>query len=345
MSNTKAKKVVFSALNPYLQEDCPLPVQREVAGKKYVPYGRFNEYPRFLLGLYEGCSTLKAIIDGNVNYVLGDDLRVLTTKMTREEIADTLIGLTRDWYIFGYAFLQVLRNPFGEVQRVVYLPSEYVRTDKDRQAFWYSEKWDSRGSWKAVVYPAYMEGSSAPSSVLMIGTGRGTYPAPIWSAAVKDVEMEKQIELFHYNELENNFLGSFLINFNNGTPDDEVKSQVERDLTEKHSGFQNAGRIMISWNENVQNRTTIERLQADNFDTRYQALAQRVREQIFISFKAQPILFGLTSETNTGFSTTEFGDLFKLYNKTMISPVQDMLKRAFKKVFGADILEITPFTI
>ena len=196
-----------------------------------------------------------------------------------------------------------------------------------------------------MVYPAFMEDGNAPSSVLMIGMGRGTYPAPMWSAAIKDVEMEKQIELFHYNELENNFLGSFLINFNNGTPDDEVKSQVERDLTEKHSGFQNSGRIMISWNENVQNRTTIERLQADNFDTRYQALAQRVREQIFIAFKAQPILFGLTSETNTGFSTTEFGDLFKLYNKTMISPVQDMLKRAFKKVFGADILEITPFTI
>lgn len=346
MSNTKVKnKVVFSALNPYLEETSPLPIQKEIVGKKYLPYGRFNEYPRFLLGLYEGCSTLKAIIDGNVNYVMGDDITVLTNKMSKEEIAEVLIDITRDWYIFGYAFLQVLRNPFGEVQRIVYLPSEWVRTDKDRQSFWYSEKWDSRGSWKSVVYPAFMEDSKATSSVLMIGTGRGTYPAPMWSAAIKDVEMEKQIETFHYNELENNFLGSFLINFNNGTPDDEVKSQVERDLTEKHSGFQNAGRMMISWNENVQNRTTIERLQADNFDTRYQALAQRVREQIFIAFKAQPILFGLTSETNTGFSTTEFGDLFKLYNKTMISPVQDMLKRALKRVFGAEILEITPFTI
>ena len=346
MSSTKVKnKVVFSAINPYLVETTPLPIQKEVAGKKYLPYGRFNEYPRFLLDLYEGCSTLKAIIDGNVNYVLGDDFTVLTNKMSKEEIAEVLIDVTRDWYIFGYAFLQVLRNPFGEVQRIVYLPSEYVRTDKDRQSFWYSEKWDSRGSWKSVVYPAFMEESNAASSVLMLGNGRGTYPAPMWSAAIKDVEMEKKIETFHYNELENNFLGSFLINLNNGTPDPEVQSQIERDIIEKLSGAENAGRILISYNESVTNRTTVERLQADNFDTRYNALAQRVREQIFIAFKAQPILFGLTSETNTGFSTTEFGDLFKLYNKTMISPVQDMLKRALKRIFGADILEITPFTI
>lgn len=347
MSSTKDKKskVTFSALNPYLQSEGPEPVQKEQSGKLYVPYGRFNEYPRFLLGLYEGCSTLKAIIDGNVNYVMGDDLKVLTQKMTREEVAEVLIGVTRDWYIFGYAFLLVQRNPFGEVVRVDYLPSEYVRTDKDRQSFWYSEKWDSRGSWKAVVYPAFMEDSGAMNSVLMIGTGRGTYPAPMWGAAIKDVEMEKKIEMFHYNELENNFLGSFLINMNNGTPDPEVQNQIERDLVEKYSGFQNAGRFLISYNESVTNRTTVERLQADNFDTRYQALASRVREQIFVAFRAQSLLFGLTSETRVGFSTTEFSDLFKLYNKTMISPVQDMLKRALKRVFGADILEITPFTI
>ena len=350
MSNTKTKKtetnkVAFAALSPHLQEDSPQPIQKEVAGKLYMPYGRWNEYPHFLLDLYQGCSTLKAIIDGNVNYVLGDDLKVLTQKMSKEEVAELLIGVARDWYIFGYAFIQVLRNAFGEVQKAIYLPSEFVRTDKDHQSFWYSEKWDSRGSWKSVVYPAFMEGGKALSSVLMVGSGRGTYPAPLWGAAIKDVEMEKKIETFHYNELENNFLGSFLINFCQGVPDDKVKEQIERDVNEKLGGVENTGRIMIAFSDSATNRVIVERINSDDFDKRYEALAKRVREQIFIAFKAQPILFGLTSETNTGFSTTEFGDLFKLYNKTMISPVQDMLKRALKKIFGADVLEITPFTI
>lgn len=339
-----SKKVCFAALDPYLQYNLPVPVQREVSGRDYIPYGTDNLYPQFLLGLYESCSTLKAIIDGNVDYVLGDDF-TLAANIGKMKAADLMREVTRDWYIFGYGFIQVIRNPLGEVVDLVHLPAEYVRTDREHQAFWYCEEWNRRGSHKSVVYPSFMESTGQATGVLMVGGGRGTYPAPLWSAAVKDAEMERKIDEFHLNELSNNFLSSLLVNFNNGTPDDKVKEQIERDINEKFSGAENAGRIMLSFNENVQNRTTVERLSADGFDERYKALATRTREQLFISFKAQPILFGLTSETNTGFSTTEFGDLFRLYSKTMISPRQDMLKRAFAKVYGQDVLEIMPFTI
>lgn len=341
--NANKNKVCFAALDPYIEYNLPVPTQRDT-GNRYVTYGSDNLYPQFLLSLYEGCSTLKAIIDGNVDYVLGDDF-TLTAPLDKYKASEVLREAIRDWYIFGYAFIQVIKNPLGEVVDLVHLPAEFVRTDKDHQSFWYCEKWKGYGSAKSVVYPAYMRDPKQATGVLMLGAGRGTYPAPLWSAAVKDAEMERKIDEFHLNELSNNFLSSLLVNFNNGTPDDKVKEQIERDINEKFSGSENAGRIMLSFNENVTNRTTVERLSADGFDERYKALASRTREQIFISFKAQPILFGLTSESNTGFSTTEFADLFKLYNKTMISPRQDMLKRAFAKIYGSDVLTITPFTI
>lgn len=348
MSNTDKKKnkvqVAFAALNPYLEETSPLPIQKEVAGRDYVPYGRFNEYPHFLLDLYEHCSTLKAIIDGNVNFVCGDAI-TFDGLPASEELADRVASLARDWYIFGYAFLRAIRNPFGEVISDEYLQAEYVRTDKDRQSFWYSEKWNTRGSWKSVVWPAFLREQNVPSSVLMLGSGRGIYPSPIWSAAIKDVMMEQKIEEFHLSELENNFTSSAIVNFCSGVPSDTEKADIERNINEKFSGSANAGRLLLSFSESVANRTTIDRLQSDSFDARYQALSKRVREMIYCSFKAQPILFGLTSETNTGFSTNEFTDLFNLYNKVMISPVQDMLKRAFRKVYGRDCLNITPFTI
>ena len=345
MSNTDKKiQVAFAALNPYLEENSPLPIQKEVAGRDYIPYGRFNEYPRFLLDLYENCSTLKAIIEGNVNFVTGDAI-TFDGMPAKEDLADTIINITRDWYIFGYAFLHIRRNPFGEVLDVWHLPAEYVRTDRDRQAFWYSEKWYSRGSWKSVVYPAFISNGKSDASVLMLGNGRGVYPAPLWSAAIKDVQIEQKVETFHLSEITNNFTSSCIVNFNNGVPSDEQKADIERNMAEKFGGAENAGRMMLSFNENVTNRTTVDRLASDNFESRYNALAQRVREQIFIAFRAQPILFGLTSEAKVGWSNTEFGDLFRLYNKVMISPVQDMLKRAFKKIYGRDCLDITPFTI
>ena len=347
MNSTKAKntrgKVCFAALDPYLETNMPVPIQKESNGH-YVTYGTDNLYPQFLLGLYEGCSTLKAIIDGNVDYVMGDDF-ILDADLDRNKAIEVARNVVRDWYIFGYSFMQPIRNLLGDVKDIEYLPSEYVRTDKEHQSFWYCEKWKGYGRADAAVYPAFMNDPKQKTGVLMLGAGRGTYPAPLWSAAVKDAEMERKIDEFHLNELSNNFLSSMLINFNNGAPDDAVKEQIERDLQEKHSGSENAGRFFLSFNENVTNRTTVERLGTDDFDKRYEALAKRTREQLFISFKCQPILFGLTSETNTGFSTQEFSDLFKLYNKTMISPRQDMLKRAFAKIYGRDVLTITPFTI
>lgn len=338
-------RVAFAASGKYLDIELPEPIQKEISGKDYIPYGRFNTYPDYLLSLYQDCSTLKAIIDGNVNYILGENFSLKDGFLTQAEAEEMLRELARDFQIFGYCFVQVLRNPMGDIIGLERLPAEYVRTDKDHQAFWYCEKWGSRS--KAVVYPAFVpDFATAESSVYMIGKGRGVYPEPVWSAAVKDVEMERRIEEFHLNELRNNFLSSAIINFNNGPVSSEVAEQLERDMREKLGGSENAGRLVLCFNENVQNRTTIDRLASDNFDTRYQALASRVREQIFISFKAQPILFGLTSETNTGFSTQEFSDLFRLYDKTMIRPVQQMFARAFSHITGqSDFLTFNTFTI
>ena len=49
---------------------------------------------------------------------------------------------------------------------------------------------------------------------------------------------------------------------------------------------------MISYNESDENKTTIERLNGDDFDDKYNALSERSKSQIFTAFRAQPVLFG-----------------------------------------------------
>lgn len=338
----KKMKVAFSALDPFIEINIPKPTQKEVSGKRYIPYGSRNEYPAYMLDCYKNCSTLKAIIDGNANFVLGDAILFDGTPMD-EYRKEQLRELVRDYYIFGYGFLQILSNPFGQIEREVRLPAEFVRTDKDHQAFWFSEKWYKVGAQKALIYPVY--GKDTTNGVLMFGKGRDVYPSTLWSASIASVETERSIDKFHINELENNFLSSAIVSMCNGVPDDKAKEEIEKDMREKFSGNQNAGRIMILFSDSVQNRAIVDRLGTDNFDTRYKELAKRCREQIFIAFKAQPILFGLTSETNTGFSTQEFSDLFRLYNKVMISPIQDMLKDMYRRIYGRDMLTIQPFTL
>lgn len=342
----KINKMSFLAIEPSVQIVIPEPIQKSSNNKDYVPYGRDNRYPKYLLKLYTECSTLKSIIEGNINFVLGDD--IILAGWSKGDTRALISKIVRDYYVFGYAFIQVIRNNGGDVTELYHLKSEDVRTDKDRESFWYSDSWYKSGSAKALVYPRFLGGDvgrTQATSVIMLGDGRDTYPAPIWSSAIRDAEIQVRIEDFHLTELENNFLSSAIVNFNNGIPSSEEKLEIERNISEKFSGSKNAGRMLLSFNNSVVNRTTLERLSSDNFDSRYDGLSRRSREQLFISFRAQPLLFGLTSESSVGFSTQEFSDLFKLYQKTQISPVQDMLVDLFTNIFGYEALTITPFTI
>ena len=103
---------------------------------------------------------------------------------------------------------------------------------------------------------------------------------------------------------------------------------------------------MISWNPDKESATDIVTFDVKDFGERYKALASHSRQQIFSAFRAIPLLFGLTSESNTGFSTDEFEQSFKLDNRTMIRPAQRDICDAYDRIFGqTGVLTIKPFSL
>jgi hypothetical protein len=53
----------------------------------------------------------------------------------------------------------------------------------------------------------------------------------------------------------------------------------------------------------------------------------------------------MTAEAN-GFATNEYRDSYKLFNKTMVQPMQKDIVDTFNKIFNNDnSVEIKPFTI
>ena len=159
-------------------------------------------------------------------------------------------------------------------------------------------------------------------------------------------EIERLIDEFHLSDINNHFVSSAIINFNNGDPGQEIKSEIERGFNEKFCGASNGGRVAFSWNPNKESATDIVEFKMEDFGERYKALSQHSRTQIFTSFRAIPLLFGLTSEVNTGFSTEEFEQSFKLYNRTQIQPVQRLICDAYDKIYGQrGVLTIRPFSL
>lgn len=358
MSNTSNLKVTFAAIDPYLTTNIVSPKEVNLKGKDRVQWGEKNAYPEYLLDLFKSVPTLRSIITGSADFVAGDDVTSSRPLNLRKDLPREVVhNLGLDFFLYGGFALQVIRDKKGDVAEIYYCDIRFLRTDKDNEVFYYSEKW-TEGGRDAIVYPKFYpykaeqwskltpeeKARNASSIYYYKDTHTQAYPSPCWAAAVKACEQERGIDDYHLNALENGFTSSMLVNFNQGVPSDEIKNEIERSFTEKFTGHQNAGRVMFSWNDSKDTMTTMQSVKVEDFGERYNSLAKHARQQIFTAFRAVPALFGLMNET-TGFSEQEFAEAFKLYNRTRIKPVQRNITEAVEKIFGESVIEITPFEV
>lgn len=372
MNSTKADNVranvAFAALDPYIESNIVTPKETPVHGKEYIEWGDMNAYPDYLYSLAESVPTLRSIINGTVDFIAGDEVTILPINPAWEPgqmngrgdtIAQQVADLGRDDMTIGGFAIQVIRGRDGRPCETYYIPIRFLRANKECDVFYYCEDWGKKyGKKDVIIYPAFIPGleekwfeldekqrNAHASSILFVkGDKTRTYPLPVYAAAVKACETERMVDEYHLNAVANGFNPSMIINFNNGVPTDQMKEQIENDIDEKFGGPKNVGRFIISFNPNKESATTFEVPQITDFGEKYKALAETCRERIFNSFRAYPNIFGLS--TATGFSVEEFDSAFKLYNRTMVRPVQRMIADAYDKIYGQKgVLNIKPFTL
>ena len=366
-NETKQVRVSFAAIDPYIETNIVAPTETKQNGRGYVDWGDRNIYPDYLLSLSKEASTLRSVITGTADFIVGDNIEIedlvkgyLPGQMNvrGDQIAAQVRDIALDYETYGGFALQVIRSESGEVVEIHYIDIRFLRSNKDNSVFYYCEKW-KEGRRQVVEYPAFYPYTSESwgaledeekqrcySSILYVKNNHTqVYPIPIYCAAVKACETERCIDNFHLNSINNSFVSSMIINFNNGVPADEIKKEIEKSFNDKFSGHQNAGRICFSWNESRDSQTTISSPKVEDFGARYDALAKHVRQEIFTAFRANPNLFGIPTE-NLGFSQEEYESAFKLYNRTHVKPVQQIICDAYDRIYGkAGVLTITPFTL
>lgn len=344
-------RYAFAAINPYLTTNKVEGVEKKVNNADFLLWGEDNRFTEYLFGLFTECATLQSVINGTVDFICGDEISstipfIVNTK--GDTIEEVFEKCAFDFMIYGGFALQVIKNPFGKPAEIYWVDMSKLRSDEKNEVFYYSDDWSkSVGRVQYLVYPKWGKDDENATSIFYFkgNKTRGTYPVPVWNAAIGVCEIERKINEFHLNEISNNFLTSKIINFNNGVPDDEQKLEIERSINEKFSGSENAGRFMVSFNDNKDNGVTVENLGEDGFADRYNALSERVESQIFTAFRATPALFGLPSKS-TGFNEQEYNESFKLYNRTTVKPIQKKIIDAFDKIFGIKgCVSVKPFTL
>lgn len=353
--NNEGVAMSFLAIKPFMERTIIAPTEQVVTGKDWVRWGDRNAYPEYLDGLSAECTTLRTIQQGLVDYVCGNG--VVVSGLDAEDIdghgmtaAELVERSAKDAARLGGFAWELIPNKGGELARIVPMKFKYVRLNKEADVVYYSENW-SKASADVLVYGRW-RGEFARdektgewrSAVLVVKCwGDNVYPEPLYAAAVKACETERGIDEFHLGNLERGFMGSYLVNFCNGVPTDEIKKQIERDFTQKFGGAKNAGRVMFNYAADKEHLAVLQKMDVADYADKYETLAKHCRQQIFTAFRANPNLFGIPTEDN-GFNSEEYESTFKLFNRTIVHPLQEKICAAWHKATGGD-MSIEPFTL
>lgn len=354
METSNKLNIKFAAIDPYIEDNIIKNVQKEVRGQEFISYGDKNIYPQYLHDLYENVSILKSIILGISDYVGGENILINKTEFSeqintnKETIEDIVKQIAIDLELYGGFALNIIRNKLGDIAGIYNLDFRNIRSNKKNTKFYYSDDWTkSYGRVKTIVYPKFdIEAKDQQTSIFYYKIDKNnTYPSPIWAGAVVSAEILKHIGEFHLNSLYNGLSSDYIVNMNNGIPSDEIKEEIEDNFNDKFGGFNNACRTMLSFNPDIQHRTTIESIPQNNFIDRYNSLYATSIKDIFTAFRIAPALLGLPQE-NTGFNDNDLEQSFDIVNTTVILPLQKIIKRCFERIFGEkEVITITPLSI
>lgn len=341
----------FMAIDPYVESNIVTADEKEIKSQGFIEFGTKNQYPNYIWSLYKTVPTLGSIINSVVDYGAGDEIKSDNTLWKNEkELTDFCRQILLDLAIFNGCYINVCRSKMGNVAKLEVLDYRNVRSDKKNEVFYYSPDFSDEkktyGRCKTTVYPAFdPEAKTVANSIYFVkGSTHNTYPSPVWAQAVIPCEMEKNINEFSLNEINNGFLSSVLINMNNGIPTDEIKEEITEMFNEKYCGYENAGRPAISFNQDKDHAPTIEKLQVDNLNDRYAATQERAKQQILTAWRCNGNLVGIP--TAQGFNAEEYKSSYNLFFKTSVKPLVNLMLNAIDDIMGGkDIVRITPFVV
>jgi hypothetical protein len=351
-----------------------VPVMLENRSGKYITYGFANEYPYYLLDNYRRSSKHNAIVNGKVNYIMGggwqagDNLTVeqqarfikfFDGLSSTEDLNDITEKLVLDLEIFNGFAVAVTWSKLGTIAKMEHIPFEKIRVDKEEKIFqvadWYNDDmmqlFPKVGDIEKI--PAFDPENRLGKQLFyyrVYAAGVKHYPLPEYIGGNAWIEADVQVANFHNNNLRNNFWGGYLINFNNGIPTPEEQGDIERQIKRKFSGTDNAGRFVVTFNDDAAKAPTLEPLTPSDMDKQFEILNKAIQQEIFIAHRVtNPMLFGVKTEGQLG-GRNELVEAYELFKATYVNDRVRKVERminylgSFNGVEGMELIPVEPIT-
>jgi hypothetical protein len=255
-----------------------------------------------------------------------------------------------DLKLYGNAAFQVIwDNSHTTIKKMYHVPVQNLRAEKiydtiSVENYYYCTDWlDHKAQRNKRLIPAFGT-STEQMEILYIKDytpGKFYYSLPDWVSALQFAFSEAELSNLHINNIENGFLPLVMVNFNNGVPAPEERDTIEAMVEGKFTGTRNAGRFMLSFNDDPANKPTIDTISTENLHEKYQYVADYAQDRILVAHRVtSPLLFGIRT-ANNGFSSQseEMKTAFSILQTMTIQPFQQMLIDSLSDAFEKAGLE------
>ncbi len=276
-------------------DQVPLPIFKEIKSKEFIYYGEKNDYPEYLLRLYNNSAKHNAIVTGKVDYTCGNGWEVKSDSVidkakvygiidsvntSNESLNELTFKLSTDLFLFGGFYLQVIwSKATGEVSELYHIDYSKVRTNTDNTLFFVSDEWIKNGNTNSrpvyETYPAFDENNRTGTQILYYKeyrAGLNTYSLPDYRGSINYIELDICISEYHLNSINNGLFSSKLINFPNGLVSEEEESRIERMMNNKFAGSKNAGKFMLSFTDGADKKPDVIDLSGTELDKHFDLL-------------------------------------------------------------------------
>ena len=334
------------------------PKIKEVRGKEWVSYGEDNNYFQYLIDRYNGSPTNNAAINGLSEMIYGKGLDATDSSRKPDEYAQAITLLKKDCVrklvydlkLMGSCAMQVIYSKDRtKIAQVEHFPIETLRAEKcneegDIEAYYYFKDWaniKTSDEPKRIPCFGYSKESIEIYVVKPYRAGFYYYSPVDYQGGLQYSELEEEISNYHLNNIMNGLAPSMLINFNNGVPNEEQRRLIENKIYEKFSGTSNAGKFILSFNDNADAQANIEPVQLSDAHNQYQFLSDESSRKILVSHRiVSPMLLGIKDNTGLGNNADELKTASILMDNTVIRPFQNLLIDAFDQILAYNSISL-----
>ena len=324
----------------------------EVNGKDWIEYGADNNYFQYLIDRYNGSPTNNAAINGISQAIYGKGLNATDSSKKPNEYAqmvslfkkDVVRKVSYDLKLMGNAAIQVIYSKDrSKIVQLEHMPIETLRAEKCNEdgeipAYYYFKDWANiKRSDIPLRIPAYgMSNEGIEIYYIKPYKSGFYYYSPVdYQGGLQYAELEEEVSNYHLNNIMNGLAPSMLINFNNGTPNQQERQLIEKKIAQKFSGTSNAGKFILAFNDNKESQAEITPVQLSDAHNQYQFLSEESTQKIMVAHRiVSPMLLGIKDGSGLGNNADEIKTASLLMDNTVIRPFQELLIDCFDNILA-----------